>query len=77
MSTGVYKFHPLAYDTKTGKRVSVRVDVTIDWDKLAAHLASKALRNRSGKTRTNFGVSAKIIKPMKPKLVSVEHDPLS
>ena len=51
--------------------MSVRVDVTIDWDKLAAHLASKALDNKSGRTKVNFGVSAKIVRPAKPKLVSL------
>lgn len=55
-----YKLNTTAYVKETWNREPVVLKLTIDWDKLAAHLADKATRNKSKTTRLNFGVVARV-----------------
>lgn len=44
------------YDRKAGEHVDVKLEVTVDWDRLAFELAKKAHANKSGKSRFMSGI---------------------
>jgi hypothetical protein len=50
----------MVFDRRQGKKVPVRVDMWIDLDSVAIELGTKALWNKSGKSKLSMGIKAEV-----------------
>lgn len=48
--------------TTVGRYVDHEVEVTVDWIELAKHLGTRAVRNRTGRSRLAAGVKVQAIR---------------
>lgn len=52
-----YTLKTVVYDKGS---LPVTIELDVDWNSLARHLAAKAYRNKSGRSRLAIGITAKI-----------------